>query len=299
MTADVLIVGAKGQLGRALAVAFGAGGWDAVHTWDRPEFDVADPGAAAQVATLAPAVVVNAAAWTDVDGAEAGPEVADRVYAINALGPRYLAEGCAACGAFLIQVSTNEVFPGAPGRFYREDDAPGALGTYARSKQAGEAAVLHARAAVAIARIAWLFGDGPNNFPRKIVAAADRLDRLGCLRVVDDEWGNPTCAPDAAAAIAALAATRRPGIYHVVNDGYASRYELARRVLAASGRGDVHITPIPSSEWPRPAPAPPHAVLVNQAAAALGICLRPWQEAVDEFALSLRNHERRAVQTNP
>ena len=114
MTADVLIVGGKGQLGRALAAAFAARGWDPVHTWDRPQFDIADPGAAAQVAALTPAVVVNAAAWTDVDGAEGGPEVADRVYAINALGPRYLAEGCAACGAFLIQVSTNEVFPGLP-----------------------------------------------------------------------------------------------------------------------------------------------------------------------------------------
>lgn len=299
MTADVLIVGAKGQLGRALAAAFGARGWAAVHAWDRPEFDIANPGAAAQVAALAPAVVVNAAAWTDVDGAEASAEIADTVYAINALGPRYLAEGCAACGAFLIQISTNEVFPGAPGRFYREDDAPGALGAYARSKQAGESAVLRAHAAVAVARIAWLFGDGPSNFPRKIVAAADRLDRLGCLRVVQDEWGNPTYAPDAAAAVAALAEARRPGIYHLVNDGYTSRYDLARRVLAASGRGDVAVTPILASEWLRPAPAPPHAVLVNQAAAALGIRLRPWQEAVDEFATTLRNHERRAVQTHP
>lgn len=283
MTDPVLIAGAKGQLGRALVAAFAARGWFPIHAWDRPEFDIADPAVAAQVAALAPAVVVNAAAWTDVDGAEAGP-AADSVYAVNALAPRYLAEGCASCGAFLIHVSTNEVFPGVPGRFYREDDAPGATGTYARSKQAGESAVLHSRAPVAVARIAWLFGDGPNNFPRKIVVAADRLGRL---RVVEDEWGNPTYAPDAAAAMAALAAQRRPGIYHIVNEGYTSRYELARRVLAAAGRGHVPVAPIPSSEWPRPAPPPAHAVLINQAAAALGIRLRPWQEAVDEFAAAL------------
>ena len=135
-----------------------------------------------------------------------------------------------------------------------------------------------------IVRVAWLFGPGGVNFPTKIVAAADKH---GSLRVVDDEFGNPTYAPDAARAIAALIATDRDGAYHLVNAGYTSRYELAATVLHHAGRGDVPLTPIHADDWPRPSQPPRHAVLANQTAAALGIELRPWQEAAAEFAATL------------
>src|SRR5690606_27041711 len=121
---------------------------------------------------------------------------------------------------------------------------------------------------------------GGNNFPFKMVAAADRH---GALRVVADEVGNPTYAPDVAAALVALVQTERYGIYHLVNEGQASRFELAQATLAATGRTHVPLTPIRSEEWPRPAPPPLHAVLVNQAAARQGVVLRPWQEALHEY----------------
>lgn len=271
----ILIVGANGQLGRALETTLCTD--HRITAWQRPAHDITNPIVAEQVAAAQPDVVINAAAWTDVDGAETAPDAA---YAANALGPKYLAEGCAHTDAALVHVSTNEVFPGKPGRFYREYDPPDPDSVYARSKAAGERAVRQIWQRLYIVRVAWLFGPASNNFPSKILAAADKH---GALRVVSDEYGNPTYAPDAAAAIAQLITTERFGIYHLVNEGHASRFDLAVHLLELSGRGHVPVTPIASHEWPRPTTPPPHAVLVNQAATALGIQLRPWQEAVADY----------------
>jgi dTDP-4-dehydrorhamnose reductase len=274
----VLITGGLGQLGRALQAALAARGHTEFTIWELGDHDISDPAAAAWVADLQPDVVINAAAWTNVDGAEANPDAA---YAANTLAPKYLAEGCARCGAALLQVSTNEVFAGLPGVFYREyDPLSGGASAYARSKVAAERAVTQMLDRLYIVRIAWLFGPGGNNFPTKIAAAADRN---GALRVVNDEVSNPTYAPDAAAAMVQLVESGRYGIYHLVNEGYGSRYDLAQVVLNASGRGHIPLAAIDSGEWVRPTKPPPHAVLVNQAGAALGIRLRPWQEAVEEY----------------
>ncbi len=274
----ILITGANGQLGRALVQALAPS--HQITAWTRPERDISQPDIAQQVAELAPDLLINAAAWTQVDQAESAP---DQAYAVNALGPGYLAEGCAACGAAMVQISTNEVFPGEPGRSYREYDLPQPGGVYARSKAAGERAAQQRLDRLYIVRVAWLFGPGGRNFPRKIVAAADRH---GALQVVADEFGNPTYAPDAAQALAQLIETERYGIYHLVNQGRASRLELAQAILERTGRGHVPVTPIALDEWPRAAQPPRHAVLVNQAGAALGIRLRPWQEAVADYASS-------------
>jgi len=271
----VLITGSRGQLGQSLRTHFSPS--HQVTLWSRPEQEIADPACADAVAELAPDVVINAAAWTNVDGAESSPDAA---FAANALGPKYLAEGCARCGAALVQISSNEVFAGTPGHFYREYEELAPRTVYARSKAAGERAARQMLDRLYIVRVAWLYGPGGNNFPAKIVAAGDRN---GSLRVVADEYGNPTYAPDVAAALARLIETQRFGIYHLVNEGCASRYDWAAEVLRYTGRGHIPATRIPASEWPRPAMPPAHAVLVNQAAAALGIRLRHWQEALAEY----------------
>ncbi|MBI3961059.1 MAG: dTDP-4-dehydrorhamnose reductase [Chloroflexi bacterium] len=271
----LLITGSRGQLGRALHTHFSP--FHQVSLWSRPQHDIADPACADAVAALAPDVVINAAAWTHVDGAESAPDAA---FAANALGPKYLAEGCARSGAALVQISSNEVFAGEPGRFYWEYDELGPRTVYARSKAAGERAARQVLDRLYIVRVAWLYAPGGSNFPSKIVAAADKH---GSLRVVADEYGNPTYAPDVAAALERLIQTKRYGIYHLVNEGCASRYGWAVELLHLSGRSSVPLTPIPAHEWPRPAMPPAHAVLVNQAAAALGIRLRPWQEALAEY----------------
>jgi dTDP-4-dehydrorhamnose reductase len=270
----VVLTGTRGQLGRALRAEFEAMPGVQLTCWGHGEQDISQPAIAERVARLRPDLVLNAAAWTNVDGAEAQ---AAEAFAANALGPLYLAEGCAACNAALVQVSTNEVFAGEPGRTYTEYDAPHPQGVYARSKAAGELAASRVLRRLYIVRVAWLFGLGGNHFPAKMIGAADRH---GALRVVANEFGNPTYAPDVAAALGQLVQMERYGIYHLVNEGQASRFEFAQATLALSGRGHVPLTPIRSDEWPRPAPPPLHAVLINHAAARLGIVLRPWQEAL-------------------
>ncbi|MBE2239489.1 MAG: dTDP-4-dehydrorhamnose reductase [Caldilineaceae bacterium] len=272
----VLLVG-DGQLGSALRNVFATTAQHEVTIWRQPTFDVTLPDTADRVADLAPNVVINAAAWTNVDSAESNPDAA---YAVNALGPKYLAEGCERCGAALVHVSTNEVFPGSSGIFYHEYDQTTAVGVYARSKLAGEIAVTRMVRRLYLVRVAWLFGPGGANFPAKIIDAANRL---GALRVVDDEFGNPTYAPDAARAIVRLIETGRFGVYHLVNEGWCSRHQFAQQVLACSGRAQIEVTPISHKEWQRKTQPPLHAVLVNQAAAALDIRLRPWAEAVEEY----------------
>ena len=277
----ILILGSRGQLGRALCETFQHEIDASVSAWSRPEHDLANPVISEQIAELGPDIVINAAAWTNVDGAESEPDAA---YAANTLGPHYIAEGCRRCGASMVQVSTNEVFAGVPGEFYREYDLPAPGGVYARSKLAGERAAQSLYDRVYVVRTAWVFGSGENDFPSKIQAAADRY---GVLRVVNDEFGNPSYAPHIASAIAQLVRTERFGIYHLVNSGRASRFEFARAVLDASGRADIPITPIAHSEWPRPVQPPLHAVLINSAASALGIELPTWTSALGTYVADL------------
>jgi dTDP-4-dehydrorhamnose reductase len=280
----VVVVGGLGQLGRALMGALAAAGHDGV-VWDVPEVDITQPAISQRVVDAAPDALINAAAWTNVDAAEANPAAA---FAVNALGPRYLAQGCEEAGSLMLQVSTNEVFAGQPGRFYFEDEMRQPGGVYARSKVAGERAAATACRRLIIARIAWLFGPGGVNFPTKIVAAADRMAAEGkALRVVEDEVGNPTSAPDTAAAMVRMLEIGRPGAYHLVNEGHCSRFELAQAILQAAGRGHVQLEPSKLADYPRAAPPPHHAVLVNQAAASLGVVLRSWQEAVADYAATL------------
>lgn len=271
----VVLIGFRGQLGRALLDSLGGG--RPVLALDYPEIDMTRPAIIEQVCDFKPEVVINAAAWTDVDGAE---EKQDACYAVNVLGIKHLATACQRSGAALLHVSTNEVFPGQPGRFYREWDATGAhSGVYARSKEAAEKLVTTMVASrFYIARTAWLFNNNAsNNFISKIIASADEH---GALRVVADEFGSPTYAPDLAAAIVQLIDSGHFGIYHLTNSGYCTRHQWAVELLRQAGRADIPVTPISSAEWYRRTTPPPHAIILNTAAAALGITLRSWQDAL-------------------
>jgi dTDP-4-dehydrorhamnose reductase len=273
----IFITGDKGQLGRALCAAL------AEHTLegcDLPELDITNREAiGAAIVGFAPDVVVHAAAWTDVDGCAHDPE---KAYRVNALGTQNVALACVACDAGLVYISTNEVFDGTATEPYREWDAVNPINPYAKSKAAGEWFVRHLLTRFYIARTAWLYALGGRNFstPSRIIQVADER---GTLKVVADEVGNPTYAPDLAAAIAALIQTGAYGVYHLVNAGYTSRYNYVREVLHLSGREHIPVEPISLDDFPRPSTPPRFAPLANTAAAALGIALRPWQEAVEEF----------------
>ncbi|RLC69832.1 MAG: dTDP-4-dehydrorhamnose reductase, partial [Chloroflexi bacterium] len=172
---------------------------------------------------------------------------------------------------------------------YREWDPPHPINPYARSKAAGEWFVRHLLNRFYIARTAWLYAPGGRNFsnPNRIIQLADDASTSsaqgGALKVVADEIGNPTYAPDLAAAIAALIQTQAYGVYHLVNAGHCSRYEFVREVLRISGREHVPVEPISLDDFERASTPPRFAPLANTAAAALGIELRPWQKALTEY----------------
>jgi dTDP-4-dehydrorhamnose reductase len=273
----IFITGYKGQLGQALCAAL------VEHTLsgcDLPELDITDRHAiGAAIADFAPDVVIHPAAWTDVDGCARNPE---KAYRVNALGTQNVALACAACDAAMVYVSTNEVFDGAATEPYREWDTINPINPYAKSKVAGEWFVRHLLNCFYIARTAWLYAPGGRNFanPHRIIQLADER---GALKVVTDEVANPTYALDLGAAIAALIQTGAYGVYHLVNAGYCSRYEYVCEALRIGGRGHIPVEPITLDAFPRASTPPRFAPLANTAAAAMGITLRPWQEALKEF----------------
>jgi dTDP-4-dehydrorhamnose reductase len=196
------------------------------------------------------------------------------------LGAQNLALACGRCGAALVQVSTNDVFDGRLGRPYYEWDTPSPQSIYARSKAAAEFYVHTLLQRFYVVRTAWLYARGGNNFVTKIMAAADKH---GALRVVTDEVSAPTYAPDLAQAIAQLIETEQFGIYHFTNSGLCSRHDWACKILELSGRRHVPVEPITTDDWPRAAPPPLYAPIVNFTGEALGITLRPWEEALREY----------------
>lgn len=271
----IVISGHKGQLGTALRQALIG---EELLGLDLPEHDITDPASIVDtVVEFQPDVVIHGAAMTDVDGCEKNPQLA---YRVNVLGTQNIATACGRTGAAMVHISTNDVFDGTLGRPYYEWDTPSPQSVYARSKAAAEFYVRTLLYRFYIVRTAWLYARGGSNFVTKIIAAADRL---GALKVVTDEVSAPTYAPDLAQAIAQLIHTGHYGIYHFTNSGFCSRHDWAYKILELSGRADVPVDPITSGQWQRAAPPPLYAPIVNFTGAALGITLRPWEEALEDY----------------
>lgn len=272
----LFITGIKGQLGSDLARR--ASPSHQISGGDLPDFDITDP---AQVrtafASARPDVVLHCAAFTDVDAAARQPDLA---YRVNGLGAQNVALACAETGAAMLYVSTNEVFDGAKAEPYREFDSANPLNPYAHSKLAGEWFVSHLLSRFYIVRTSWLTGAGGRNFVHRIQQLADER---GALRVVTDEVASPTFVPDLCEAILKLIAIAQYGIYHFVNDGYCSRYDYAKRILELTGRRHIPVQPITLADHPRPSTPPKFTPLANQCGAAIGITLRPWDEALEDF----------------
>lgn len=272
----IAITGHKGQLGRALQEVLRG---ETLFGIDLPQHDITDYQAITQaIADFDPQVVIHTAAMTNVDGCERDPDAA---YRINGLGTQNVALACQRCGAAMVCVSTNEVFDGTKGEPYLEFDPPHAINAYGRSKLAGEFVTQALLNRFYIVRTAWLYARGGNNFVTKIVRAADER---GELQVVTDEVSSPTYAPDLAEAIAKLIRTDHYGIYHFTNQGVCSRYDFAVKILELAELGHVPIHPITSDQYARASAPPLYAPIRNFCAAtALGISLRPWEEALEEY----------------
>jgi len=270
----IAITGAGGQLGQALQAALGAA--HELIALGHGDLELGAPDCVDRLAATGAELVIHPAAYTDVDGCARDPE---RAYRVNGLGTQYVALACRRLGAPLVYVSTNEVFDGAATAPYFEYDRAAPINAYARSKWAGEQAVRELLDRFYIVRVAWLFG-GARNFIRTVLRLAAERDDIA---IVADEIGSPTYAPDAAAAIARLIEQPFYGAYHLVNEGVCSRLELAAETLRLAGRGHVALRPIALAEFKRDNTVPPYTPLRNVAAAALGIRLRPWQEALAEY----------------
>ncbi len=273
----VLVAGAAGQLGRALRTALPSAGHELVAA-DHARLDVSDLDATrALVAAERPDAVVNAAAWTDVDGAEADPDGAARV---NTDGARNLALAATEANAELVQVSTDYVFDGETDAPYDENAATRPLQVYGRTKLAGEEAVREACARHYVVRTAWVYDTAGRNFALTMRGLAGRRD----VRVVDDQVGSPTYVPHLAAGVAKLLGSGRHGTWHMAGGGRASWFELARAIFAALG-SDTAVAPCSTQEFPRPARRPRFAPLTSVQDPP--ILLPAWEEGVLAWARDL------------
>jgi dTDP-4-dehydrorhamnose reductase len=281
----VLITGANGQLGHELVRATIAAGHEVVATSHETLDITKKSDVDAAITAARPDVVIHAAAWTAVDACESDPE---KALLVNGTATKYIADVAHSVGAHVVYISTDYVFDGSKATPYEEGDATNPQSVYGSSKLAGERAL---GATDSIVRISWVCGFYGANMVKTILRLAEQPQ----LKFVDDQIGNPTFADDAAAMIVRLAAEKRPGTWHVTNQGDVSWYEFAREVLIAGGFDPDKVAPIKTHELqpPRPAKRPFNSVLNNASLKNAGIDLLPdFRIPLKRLVSQLQQNER-------
>lgn len=269
------ITGVKGMLGGELARQLDEGG-HTYYGYDLPELDISSDFDASAIDASCD-VLINCAAWTDVDGAESKPQSA---FAVNGDGAGRIARWCAAAGVKLVHISTDYVFDGALGRACTEADKTNPPGVYGASKLAGEAAVLEALSEAMIVRTQALFGPGGKNFPAAIIS---RLQGGAPLKVVNDQTVCPTCTGHLAGAILDLINADAKGIVHVSSSGECTWYEFACEI-ARRLKPDAVIEPVGTAAFPRPAARPAYSVLDKTRFSSItGKSMPHWKDALSWY----------------
>jgi dTDP-4-dehydrorhamnose reductase len=253
--------------------------------YDRPELDISRPEAClAAVKKLQPDIILNAAAFARVDDCETHEKEA---FSVNGYGAGNLSKAAAAAGSLIVHYSTDYVFDGTKKEAYREEDPPNPQSIYGKSKLLGEDLVRRNSPNHLILRTSWLFGRNGPNFIRTIVGAAAKGTPL---RVVNDQKGSPTYSRDLAAQTLKMIAAGCRSTYHVTNSGFCTWFELASRAVEWAGLEGVPVTPVSSSEFPRPAPRPANSTLANARLKQEGVSLmRSWEAAAREYVESHLN----------
>lgn len=273
-----LITGGSGQLGLALQAELGARGADFVSV-DSHELDITDQSkVSALINSLKPDVIINAAAWTDVDGAEANESAA---YAVNALGSQNLARVTKEVGSKFVQVSTDYVFSGEATTPWGENSDHNPRSVYGSTKSDGEKLVLDVYPSGSyVVRTAWLYSAERRNFAKTMTKLA--LNGDSEVRIVNDQMGQPTFTGDLAKQIVDLVLSNAPvGIYHGTNSGQATWFEFAQEIFKLSGADVGRVIPVSSSEYPRPAKRPSYSVLGHDAWADTTVKpMREWRIAL-------------------
>ncbi len=277
-----LVTGAGGMVATDLSEELDARGEDVVAV-SKADLDIAQPEAVREVVRdVKPAIVVNCAAYTKVDDAEANEGLAN---AINGSAVEFLADAANEAGALLIQLSTDFVFDGTKRSPYEVNDKTSPLSAYGRSKLIGERAAVDAKKHL-IVRTAWLFGVHGHNF---VEAIRNQLKKgTNPLRVVNDQRGRPTYTPHLAHAIIRLAENEQAqGIVHYADEDECTWYDFARAIVEALG-SPVEVIPVATTEFPRPAARPPYSVLSTERYERLtGVRPESWREGLHEY-LALR-----------
>ena len=275
----ILLTGASGQLGRQIRAHNTR---HDITPLGHAELDIsALDDVRAAVSAYKPELILNAAAFNDVDGAESNPDAAFRG---NAVGPRNLALASAETGATILHVSTDYVFDGAKETPYHEYDRPAPLSNYGRSKFAGETAVRELNPRHYVVRTAWVYEPLGNNFPKTLRALGLKQPEV---RVVSDVKGSPTSAKHLAQSILTLIDTGAFGTFHLTGLGNgASWFDIATQLFKELGM-TTPIVPVPAKDFPRPAPRPRYSVLrtIQQPQ----ILLPPWQDGIAEFARDIKS----------
>ncbi len=289
----ILVTGQGGQLATALADALPARGFEALLV-GQPDFEFDRPETIARAfATTRPEAVVNCAAWTAVDAAEESPA---EVFRANAIGPAVVAGHCATAGIPLIQISTDYVFDGQKGAPYVEDDVPNPMSVYGRTKLAGEWAALAGNPQTVVLRTAWVHAPMGRNFVRTMLHfGAERP----LLRVVGDQRGTPTAAPDLADAIAAILVRLRDGgwqppyrgVFHATNGGATTWHAFAEAIFAAAapfGGPSPVVEAIATADWPTKAARPADGRMAcDKLCGVFGVTLPPWQDGLGRVVRAL------------
>ena len=272
----ILITGSNGMLGHDLIEAL-KDNHELVLTTSRT-LDITDKEQVFDfISQNKPDIVINSAAYTDVDGCE---ENQDLAYSVNGEGVKNLAFACREADSALLHISTDYIFNGENTRPWVEDDEIGPISVYGKSKLKGEQAILEILDKFFIVRTAWLYGVNGRNFPKTMLELAENHSQI---TVVYDEVGTPTYTPDLAKAISQLIETEHYGIYHITNSGSCSWCEFARYIFEVAGK-DVEVIPVTAAEFARPAPRPHYSVLENRNWIEKGFePLRSYKEAIKEY----------------
>ena len=274
----ILVTGANGQLGYDVVRELQKRGHDTIGV-DIGEMDITDEESVRSVLTsAAPEAVIHCAAWTAVDAAE---DNAEKVYAVNALGTRYIAQACRRLNAKMMYISTDYVFDGQGHIPYREDMLTAPQSVYGRTKLAGEEKVVRNCPGAMVIRTAWLYSSYGKNFVKTMLRLAKERSEIG---VVADQIGTPTYAHDLARAICAIAERGIvPGIYHFTNEGVCSWYDFTKTIFRLEGidADDCRVRPLRTDEYPSAAARPHYSVLdKSKIKQTYGLDIRWWEDAL-------------------
>ncbi|MHC4657558.1 MAG: dTDP-4-dehydrorhamnose reductase [Planctomycetota bacterium] len=271
----IAILGGRGMLGTDLTKICRQQGFN-VEVFDLPEFDITNSRQLKQALNAAQ-IIVNCAAYTNVDGAESEAELA---YKVNAEAVGRLGTFARKADIWLLHISTDFVFDGTSGRPYLETDPPNPINTYGKSKLAGEQLLVESRCRHCIMRIEWTYGLHGNNFVTKLL---QRAKENKMSKVVDDQIGSPTATAEVAGVICKLLPKRPEGIFHFASDGYVSRYEMAKFIFDKLSM-DVNLLPCKTADFASPAARPLNSCFdCSKIKVLLDEPLKPWQGPLESF----------------